>query len=341
PAVIRRRVPVVVALAEVPPGDAVRRELVAYRHVVGLLRRHGVGRCLQAAVRLVAGVVVVQQVVAPWLAVVKDLVGQAVQVADYRTDSGLRRVRALRVAAAGVRRGPAAVAVLRVVVVGPRLRVRVLDLAGRGRGRGARRVLVRRGKAGAERDVVGAGAPLHRLVIVVADRVPQRQVVEDGRIALRHVVEAHRHRALVDRGGRGGAVVVSGRVGHPRVEPGLRGRGLLPHLVEAVQGVADVCPEQLALAERRVLQVAVEVGHVLGDLERPVGKVGGEPGVRAVAGQAVARRRHVGYLTFAVNLRTRRARYGAQAGRRARAWPAARLGRPGWRLGPRRTRTGC
>src|SRR5262249_4187001 len=189
---------------------------------------------LQAAVRPVAGVVVVQQVEAPWLAVVKDLVGKAAQVAEYRTDPGLRLVRALRVAAPGARRGAAAVAVLRVVVVGPWLRVRVLDLAGRRRGRGAGRVLVRRGKAGAERDVVGAGAALHCLVIVVADRVVQRQVVEDGRVALRHVVEAHRHRALVDSGRRNGAVVVPGRVGHPRVQPGLRGGGLLPHLVEAV-----------------------------------------------------------------------------------------------------------
>jgi len=138
--------------------------------------------------------------------------------------------------------------------------------------------------------VVRARATLHRLMVVVADRVLLGQVLQDGRVAFGHVVVAHLHGALVDRGRRHGAVVVARGVGHPGGEVVAVG-ALLPHLVEAVQRVADEGAVELAAAG--VLQVAVVVRDVLGDLVRRVGQVGGEPLVRGVLGLAVATRGYV------------------------------------------------
>ncbi len=141
--------------------------------------------------------------------------------------------------------------------------------------------------------MVGAGAALHRLVVVVADRVVQREVLEDRLVALRHVVVAHGHRALVDRRGWLGAVVVPGGVGHPGPQLAAGHGGLLPHLVEAVQWVTHEGAVELALPVVGVLDVAVGVGHVLGDLERAVGQGRREPPVGLVPVLAVAGRRHV------------------------------------------------
>src|SRR5581483_384249 len=167
-----------------------------------------------------------------------------------------------------------------------RLGVRVLDLTLRRSGRLAAGILERRGEAGAQRDVVGARAALYRLVVVVADRVPLGERLQVRGVALRHVVEAHRHGALEDRGGRVGAIVVAGRVGHPGGELVVVRDRLLPHLVEAVQRVADERAGELAAA--LVLGVRVRVGDVLGDLERAVRQGRGDAGVRAAAGQTVA-----------------------------------------------------
>src|SRR5204862_5752257 len=104
---------------------------------------------------VVARVVVVQQVVAARLAVLDRLVGQLAQVRVDGPDARLARVGTLGVAAARIRDGGAAVAVLGVVVVRARLGVRVLDLPGRWGGCLARRVLVGGGETGAGRDVVG------------------------------------------------------------------------------------------------------------------------------------------------------------------------------------------
>src|SRR5258708_38700945 len=97
-------------------------------------------------------------------------------------------------------------------------------------------VLVRRGEAGAERDVVGAGAVLHGLVTVVADRVVLGEVAQDRGVALRHVVEAHLHGALVDRGGRGWAGIVTRWFGHPWGGRGVGGGGFVAHVVESGGG---------------------------------------------------------------------------------------------------------
>jgi hypothetical protein len=263
-----------------------RGQRVADRDVVRLLRRHGERPGLQLAVGLVAGVVVIQDVVTPGLAVRERLVRQGRQVLVDDPDARLRRIRAVGVAAAGV-------PVLGVVVAGARLGVGVLDLVGR-RHRGlARLTLVRGREPGAERNVVRAGAALHRLVVVVADRVVLGQVTHDRRVALGHVVEAHRQAALEDLRGRDGAVVIARGVGHPIEQPTLVRGGLLPHLVEAVDRVADVRAVELALTELKVLQVAVEVGHVLGDLERARGQSRRESLVGGVPVLAVAGLRHV------------------------------------------------
>src|SRR5262249_23495477 len=188
--------------------------------------------------------------------------------------------------------GGAAVAILGVVVVRARLGVRVLNLPGWwGRGL-ARRVLVGGGEAGAERDVVGAGAALHRLVEVIAHRVVLGQVGQDRRVTLGRVADAGLQPALEDRGRRDRAVVVAGGVGYPGEQAAVMRRGLLPHLVEAVQRVTGEVAGELAAAG--VLGVIVVVGHVLGDLVRPVGQRRGEPGVGAVSRQAGAAGRDVG-----------------------------------------------
>src|SRR5262249_46606789 len=90
----------VVALAEVPPPDAVGRELIADRRIVGLLWRHGERRGVHGAVHVVARVVVVEQVVAAWLAVAEGPVWQGRQELVDRADAGRGGIGALGVAAA-------------------------------------------------------------------------------------------------------------------------------------------------------------------------------------------------------------------------------------------------
>src|ERR1019366_207085 len=149
---------------------------------------------------VVARVVIVQQVIVPRraVAVAERRVGEAVQIREDCADARRRVVGAARVAAA-ICGSAGAIAVLPVVVVGARLRVRVFDFARRRRGRVAVGILVVGGIAGAERDVIGAGSAHYGLVVVVRDRVVLRQEVERRSVAGGHVVEAHVQRALVRR----------------------------------------------------------------------------------------------------------------------------------------------
>ena len=169
--------------------------------------------------------------------------------------------------------------------------------------------------------MVGAGAALDGLVVVVADRVVLGQVAQDGRVTVGHVVVAHLQCALEDGRRRMRAVVIAGGVGRPYVELPAMAR-LLVHLVEAVQWVADEGAVELAAAG--VLQVAVEVGHVPGDLVRRVGQVGREPLVRDVLLLPVAAGGYVGGV-----------------GPRQRLVGAGDLGADGVLLGIRGRELGC
>ena len=98
-------------------------------------RRDGVGVLrVDRAVAVIAGIVVVQQVIVAVLAVQRDRRLQRLQVFGDRADAGLAGVGAGAVGSAGI-------AVLGVIVVGAGLRVGVLDLVGR---RLRRRSLCRR-----------------------------------------------------------------------------------------------------------------------------------------------------------------------------------------------------
>src|SRR5258706_8205341 len=131
-------------------------------------------------------------------------------------------------------------------------------------------------------------------MVVVADRIILREVTHDRRVTLGHVVEAHRYAALEDRCGRVGRRCRPLPYSRPRcVQPVPWRSGLLPHLVEAVQRIANIRAEEFALARRRVLDVTVEVRDVLGDLEGAIRQARGETRVRAVAGQSIARLRHI------------------------------------------------
>ena len=113
---------------------------------------------------------------------------------------------------------PAAVAVLAVEIVGPRLRIGVLDFRqrglearqGRAGQRGVDRIVRRNGRgalvvaevhrvAGAEHDVIGAGAAQDGLMVVVAHRIAVGEEFQIGRVAGLHIVEAHRRRAFARR----------------------------------------------------------------------------------------------------------------------------------------------
>jgi hypothetical protein len=124
----------------------------------------------------------------------------------------------------------------------------------------------------AQHDMVRPGATHYRLVIVVADRVVIANKVEIGRIAGTHIVVAHTEGALVDWAGRIGPVVVACGIRNPGIEVVLAFVLLLPHLIEAVERVADI----------RIL-----VGNIFGDLVRRVGQVSREAGIGHVWGLAL------------------------------------------------------
>src|SRR5262249_12970990 len=106
--------------------------------------------------------------------------GERLQVVDDRLDAGLGRIPAL---------GPAAV--VYVPGVGRALLVGVGDLRRPRLARGARHRLPGDRVTGAEHDVLHAGPPHDRLVVVVAHGVLVGQPLEHGCVATQHVVEAH------------------------------------------------------------------------------------------------------------------------------------------------------
>ena len=115
--------------------------------------------------------------------------------------------------------------------------------------------------AGAEEDVLKASTAHCRLVIVVADRVLVRQLLQERGVSVLHVVERHRiaatpvrRRAGISGDDRGVEVVeAAGRVVFRGVaDAAVR---LLPHLIEPVRGVPDI-------------GIVRKVGT--GQLERPV-----------------------------------------------------------------------
>ena len=252
------------------------------------IRRVLVGRGI-LAVAEVPWVVVVQQVVVARLAARVDGARQRREIIENGPNSGRTGIEAIAVGAAARnrRRGigrriarivAVAVAVLRIPVVGARGGVRILDLAHRTRV-GVRAALVGRGEhfdvlrrrrrfAGriavpdhvgmAEHDVIRAGAAVHGLVKVVAHRVIVRKALQVRDVALLHVVEPERARALSGRRGvrrilgaevlglRGAVGAGADRHLHPGEQlPGAAGRilarrsgdvaiDLLPHLIEAM-----------------------------------------------------------------------------------------------------------
>ena len=201
------------------PRDVVIEQLVADRARGG--RRDGelVDR-VDRAVAEVPRVVVVEKVVVALLAV-----GVHVNLVQVRRDFLDARLGLVRAVAVGAARVP----VLRVPVVRTGLRIRVLDLESRRDGRVAVAVAVPVGVAGAERDVVCAGAALDRLVEVVAHRVRVRERLEVRHVALQDVVEAHRRRAFLRR------LVVEGRGLRDAVVSGSDGRSRPTGRESAVQ----------------------------------------------------------------------------------------------------------
>ncbi len=107
-----------------------------------------------------------------------------------------------------------------------------------------------------ERLEVCASAAHHRLVVIIAQRIIVGELPEIRRVAGGHVVEAHRHGALVRSGRRIAAVLrpLAGSFGHPDEEVARAAIDLLPHLEEAVHRITD----------RR------SVVDVLGDLKRAI-----------------------------------------------------------------------
>ena len=94
--------------------------------------------------------------------------------------------------------------------------------------------------SGGERLKICAGAAHNRLVVIVARGVGIGELSEIGRIAHRHVIEAHCDGALIGAGGRIIAVLrpFAGALRHPDEEIPPAAVDLLPHLEEAVYRVA-------------------------------------------------------------------------------------------------------
>ena len=135
------------------------------------------------------------------------------------------------------------------------------------------------GVAGAQHDVIRAGASHHGLMEVVAHREVVGEGLQVGRIALQHVVEAHGGRAFT-----GGGVVEAGRL---RLAIGASAdRGLQPRATSRscirwdslrvrTRGLAvELLPHLVEAVDRAVVVGVVRVGGG-GYLERAVGQVVG------------------------------------------------------------------
>ncbi len=195
--------------------------------------RRNVGSTRQRTVRQEARIDVVEHVVVVGLAVRLRRIGQIFQIAHDRLDAGLEDVGAV-----------APVAVDRVAVDGACRRIRVRDQVGGRRDWIALAVAPEFRVAGAEHEVVGAGATMERLMEVVAQGEAVSQHLQDRSLLLLRVVEAHRvAEAPVAR--RVGRHHEGEKVGEAARVVGLGGAGggailLLPILVEAVRGIAGV-----------------------------------------------------------------------------------------------------
>ena len=149
----------------------------------------------------------------------------------------------------------------RVLVDGARGGVRVCNQVRRRRDRIAFAVAPERSVAGAEHEVVGAGATMERLMEVIAQGEAVSQLLQDRSFLLLGIVEAHRvgHAEVLGIGSHHEGE----QVGQTARAVGLGGGGnaailLLPILVEAVRGIAGVVvvSEQGTLQRERTRQGA-------------------------------------------------------------------------------------
>ncbi len=110
------------------------------------------------------------------------LIGEGSEIGQDRADPGLRGIGAIAIAAA-------AVAVLRIPIIGSRLRIRIFDLIVVGGTVAWPWPSVTKVIGGAYHDAVGAGAAHDGLVVIVADRVFLGELGEIGHVADIGVVE--------------------------------------------------------------------------------------------------------------------------------------------------------
>ena len=192
--------------------------------------------------------------------------GDRLEVVKDRGDSRLASIGTLHVR-------PSRIPVLRVKVVGARLRVGILNLVAGRVQRIAVSVAEEADVSCAEIDEVGARTAHDALVIVIAHRIVVGDELEHGRIAPAHIEEAHRQPALeCAAGSRSGREVLrtgAGCLGYPDEQVHFPFVHLLPHLKEPVDRVAR---------ERELER------NVACDLERPVGQIGRKPRVCHVLG---------------------------------------------------------
>ncbi len=255
------------------------------------LRRHGElvrPERLRLAGWRVAGPVIVHEIgmLGRAVAVVENAIGKRGQEIADRLDARLLRIGAGHI-------GAAAIAGLHVPIAGAGPRLGILDLVRRRRDRPAV-VEIGGDVGGGEREVVGARPAHDRLVVIVGKRVALRQRAQIGRVAGSHVVEAHCHPALIRARAR--IVAVLGALaradGGPDEEVALPAIDLLPHLEEAVHGIADIC-QVIGVArdrERRVRQLPGEA-PIAGKRRQAV-RIGGV-GLRQLGKAARGRRRHL------------------------------------------------
>ena len=177
---------------------------------------------------------------------------QAIDVIHDGAHTGLVRIGAVHV-------GTATVAILLVEVVGPGLRVRVLDLVRRRHVSDAICVIVGHVTRD-DRNEVRARSAHDRLMVVVAHGIVFRERLEVGGVTGAHVIETHGDAALIGVGRRHRRIVLgtdADRFGDPgkQVIPALV--VLLPHLEKAVYGISHVCV----------------IAHVFRDLEGAIREV--------------------------------------------------------------------
>src|SRR3989440_11716005 len=197
--------------------------------------------------------VVVEQVICTGstITIAERLIGQGVQVVEDWSYPRLLWICTLAITASRI-------AILRVVVVGPWLRIWMLDLVGRRNQWVSLRVVVVCRITGAQHNMVRPGSTHRRLVIVVADGIVISDELEIRGISRAHVVVSHGERTLVNWCGRNGPVVIARRLVHPGVQVMFAFVLLLPHLVETMD---------------RITHIRIQVWNVFCDLVGPIGQI--------------------------------------------------------------------